>query len=61
MHLRLRRRLRSAGDAGVVGANLAITLAFALFAVIQLSRTISGHANSIDCSVTILDSQGCER
>ena len=27
------------GEAGVVGANLAITLAFALFAVIQLTRT----------------------
>ena len=27
------------GQAGVVGANLAITLAFALFAVIQLTRT----------------------
>ena len=32
-------RLRMAGQAGVVGANLAITLAFALFAVIQLTRT----------------------
>jgi len=31
------RRMR--GQAGVVGANLAITLAFALFAVIQLTRT----------------------
>ena len=31
------RRLQ--GQAGVVGANLAITLAFALFAVIQLTRT----------------------
>lgn len=30
---------RMAGQAGVVGANLAITLAFALFAVIQLTRT----------------------
>ncbi len=31
------RRMR--GQAGIVGANLAITLAFALFAVIQLTRT----------------------
>ena len=30
---------RMRGQAGVVGANLAITLAFALFAVIQLTRT----------------------
>jgi len=30
---------RMRGEAGVVGANLAITLAFALFAVIQLTRT----------------------
>ena len=30
---------RLASQAGVVGANLAITLAFALFAVIQLTRT----------------------
>ena len=30
---------RARGQAGVVGANLAITLAFALFAVIQLTRT----------------------
>ena len=37
MHLSGQRRL--AGQAGVVGANLAITLAFALFAVIQLTRT----------------------
>ena len=34
-----RRPRRFAGQAGVVGANLAITLAFALFAVIQLTRT----------------------
>ena len=45
------RRMR--GQAGVVGANLAITLAFALFAVIQLTRTTIA-AEQIDDRVDII-------
>ncbi len=44
-----------AGQAGVVGANLAITLAFALFAVIQLTRTTLA-AQQIDDRVEIITS-----
>jgi hypothetical protein len=44
---------RGAGEAGVVGANLAITLAFALFAVIQLTRTTIA-AEQIDDRVEII-------
>ena len=47
------RRLRTAGEAGVVGANLAITLAFALFAVIQLTRTTIA-AEQIDDRVEVI-------
>ncbi len=48
-------RLRLAGEAGVVGANLAITLAFALFAVIQLTRTTLA-AQQIDDRVEVITS-----
>ena len=44
-----------AGEAGVVGANLAITLAFALFAVIQLTRTTIA-AQQIDDRVEVITS-----
>jgi methyl-accepting chemotaxis protein len=50
-----RRTLRKAGEAGVVGANLAITLAFALFAVIQLTRTTLA-AQQIDDRVEVITS-----
>jgi len=50
-----RRSLRKAGEAGVVGANLAITLAFALFAVIQLTRTTLA-AQQIDDRVEVITS-----
>ena len=50
-----RRTLRKAGEAGVVGANLAITLAFALFAVIQLTRTTLA-AQQIDDRVDVITS-----
>ena len=43
------------GEAGVVGANLAITLAFALFAVIQLTRTTVA-AQQIDDRVDTITS-----
>lgn len=46
------RRLH--GQAGVVGANLAIVLAFALFAVIQLTRTVVA-ASSIDDRVETIN------
>ena len=42
-----------AGEAGIVGANLAITLAFALYAVIQLSRTTLA-AQQIDDRVEVI-------
>jgi cell division protein ZapA (FtsZ GTPase activity inhibitor) len=54
MHLN-RRTLGRAGEAGVVGANLAITLAFALFAVIQLTRTTLA-AQQIDDRVETITS-----
>ena len=41
------------GEAGVVGANLAIVLAFALFAVIQLTRTTIA-AEQIDDKVRVI-------
>ena len=44
---------RMAGQAGVVGANLAIVIAFALFAVIQLSRTTLA-AQQIDDRVKVI-------
>ncbi len=44
---------RGRGEAGVVGANLAIVLAFALFAVIQLTRTTIA-AEQIDDRVDII-------
>lgn len=52
MHVRS-RRLRAAGEAGVVGANLVVTLAFALFAVIQLTRTTIA-AEQIDDRVEVI-------
>ena len=50
-----RTRLRMTGQAGVVGANLAITLAFALFAVICLTRTTIA-AQQIDDRVDTITS-----
>jgi len=53
------RRMR--GQSGIVGANLAITLAFALFAVIQLTRTtvaaqqIDDRVNTIVGDVSQID------
>ncbi len=47
------RRPRSWGEAGVVGANLAIVVAFALFAVIQLTRTTIA-AEQIDKRVKVI-------
>ncbi|MBW3644239.1 MAG: hypothetical protein KY441_01890 [Actinobacteria bacterium] len=47
----LARRLRA--EHGVVGANLAIVIAFALFAVIQLTRTLLA-ANQIDDRVKVI-------
>ncbi len=44
---------RARGEAGIVGANLAIVLAFALFAVIQLTRTTIA-AEQIDDRVDII-------
>ncbi|MGI8757889.1 MAG: hypothetical protein ACR2K0_01115 [Acidimicrobiales bacterium] len=44
-------RLRA--EHGIVGANLAITIAFALFAVIELTRTLLA-ANSIDDRVKVI-------
>ncbi len=44
---------RGFGEAGVVGANLAIVLAFALFAVIQLTRTTIA-AEQIDDKVKVI-------
>jgi methyl-accepting chemotaxis protein len=51
-----RRRMR--GQAGVVGANLAITLAFALFAVIQLTRTTLAAEQIDDRVDTIVSDVG---
>ena len=50
---RSHRPRRFRGEAGVVGANLAITLAFALFAVIQLTRTTLA-AQQIDDRVDVI-------
>lgn len=47
----LARRLRA--EHGIVGANLAIVIAFALFAVIQLTRTLLA-ANQIDDRVKVI-------
>ncbi len=47
----LARRLRA--EHGVVGANLVIVIAFALFAVIQLTRTLLA-ANQIDDRVKVI-------
>ena len=47
------RTRRLGGEAGVVGANLAIVLAFALFAVIQLTRTTIA-AEQIDERVEVI-------
>jgi len=44
---------RARGEHGVVAANLAITIAFALFAVIMLTRTLLA-ANSIDDRVKVI-------
>jgi hypothetical protein len=46
------------GQAGVVGANLAITLAFALFAVIQLTRTTLAAEQIDDRVDTIVSDVG---
>jgi hypothetical protein len=46
------------GQAGVVGANLAITLAFALFAVIQLTRTTLAAEQIDDRVKTIVGEVG---
>lgn len=46
-----RRRMR--GEAGIVGANLVIVLAFALYAVIQLSR-VTLAAQQIDDRVEVI-------
>lgn len=48
---RLVARMRA--EHGIVGANLAITIAFALFAVIELTRTLIA-ANSIDDRVKVI-------
>jgi hypothetical protein len=47
------RTRRLGGEAGIVGANLAIVLAFALFAVIQLTRTTIA-AEQIDDRVKVI-------
>ncbi|HEX2718582.1 MAG TPA: hypothetical protein VHM67_12950, partial [Gemmatimonadaceae bacterium] len=49
---------RMRGQAGVVGANLAITLAFALFAVIQLTRTTVAAQQIDDRVDTIVNDVG---
>ena len=54
----MRLRGRAAGEAGVVGANLAITLAFALFAVIQLTRTTLAAEQIDDRVDTIIGETG---
>ena len=46
-------RLRAAGERGIVGFNLAVTIAFALFAVIELSR-ITLAAKQIDDNVKVI-------
>ena len=54
----LTRPRRFRGEAGVVGANLAITLAFALFAVIQLTRTTVAAQQIDDRVDTIVSDVG---
>ncbi|MGH9157703.1 MAG: hypothetical protein ACRD1K_18135, partial [Acidimicrobiales bacterium] len=54
----LRRLRRPRSQAGVVGANLAITLAFALFAVIQLTRTTLAAEQIDDRVKTIVGETG---
>ena len=49
----MRASKRTWGEAGVVGANLAIVVAFALFAVIQLTRTTIA-AEQIDDRVKVI-------
>ncbi len=51
-----RTMARRRGQAGVVGANLAIVIAFALFAVIQLTRTTIA-AEQIDDRVKVIVSE----
>jgi len=48
-----RSQLRGAGERGVVGFNLAVTIAFALFAVIELSRVVLA-ATQIDDRVKVI-------
>ncbi len=47
------KRLRAAGEKGIVGFNLAVTIAFALFAVIELSR-VTLAAKQIDDRVKVI-------
>src|SRR3954453_8911407 len=46
-------RLNSRGEKGIVGVNLALTIAFALFAVIELSRVVLA-ASQIDDRVKVI-------
>ncbi len=46
-------RLHSRGEKGIVGVNLALTIAFALFAVIELSRVVLA-ASQIDDRVKVI-------
>src|SRR4051794_38738025 len=46
-------RLNSRGEKGIVGVNLALTIAFALFAVIELSRVVLA-AGQIDDRVKVI-------
>ena len=48
-----RSQLRGAGERGIVGFNLALTIAFALFAVIELSRVVLA-ATQIDDRVKVI-------
>jgi methyl-accepting chemotaxis protein len=48
-----RTQLRGAGERGIVGFNLALTIAFALFAVIELSRVVLA-ATQIDDRVKVI-------
>jgi len=49
-------RLRAAGEKGIVGFNLAVTIAFALFAVIELSR-VTLAAKQIDDRVKVITAE----
>ncbi|MGQ0743044.1 MAG: hypothetical protein ACT4OS_01630 [Acidimicrobiales bacterium] len=51
-----RGRLRLAGEKGIVGFNLALTIAFALFAVIELSR-VTLAAKQIDDRVKVITNE----